>query len=156
MEKVAFLEHIISKEGIAVDLAKVEAVIEWKQPECPTEVRSFLGLARYYRGFIKDFSKIVGPLTNLTKKHDKFIWDAKCEASFQELKKQLTIAPVLISPSGKNGFVVYTNASKEVLECVLMQNGGVIAYASRKLKFHEQNYPTHDLELAAVVFTLKK
>ncbi|XP_071924797.1 uncharacterized protein [Coffea arabica] len=156
LEEVGFLGHIISKDGLAVDPAKVEAVAKWKQPENPTEVRSFLGLAGYYRRFIKNFSRIAGPLTNLTKKQGKYIWDVKCENGFQELKKQFTMAPVLALPSGKDSYTVYTDASKEGLGCVLMQNRKVIAYASRKLKTHEQNYPTHDLELAAVVFALKK
>ncbi|XP_071933704.1 uncharacterized protein [Coffea arabica] len=148
--------HIISKDGLAVDPAKVEAVVKWKRPENPTEVRSFLNLAGYYRRFIKNFSRISGPLTNLTKKQGKYIWDVKCEGSFQELKKQLTMAPVLALPSGSDSYTVYTDTSREGLGCVLMQNKNVIAYASRKLKPHEQNYPTHDLELAAVVFALKK
>ncbi|XP_071924798.1 uncharacterized protein [Coffea arabica] len=147
---------IISKDGLTVDPAKVEAVAKWKRPENFPEVRSFLGLAGYYRRFIKNFSRIAGPLTNLTKKQGKYIWDVKCESSFQELKKQLTMAPVLALPSGSDSYTVYTDASKEGLGCVLMQNRNVIAYASRKLKPHEQNYPTHDLELAAVVFTSKK
>ena len=113
-------------------------------------------LAGYYRRFIKDFSKIAGPMTELTKKSGKFIWSYKCEKSFQKLKRRLTRAPVLTLPNGKDSFVVYTDASKEGLGCVLMQNGKVIAYASRKLKPHERNYPTHDLELAAMVFALKK
>ena len=119
-------------------------------------IRSFLGLAEYYRRFIKDFFKTARPLTKLTKKHVKFIWDSKCEEGFQELKRCLTEALVLALPSGGDGFVVYTNASKDGLGCVLMQNEKVIAYVSRKLKPHEQNYPTHDLELAPVVFALKK
>ncbi|XP_071926101.1 uncharacterized protein [Coffea arabica] len=134
----------------------MEAVAKWKRPENPTEVRSFLGLAGYYRRFIKNFSRIAGPLTNLTKKQGQYIWDIKCEGSFQELKKQLTRAPVLVLPNGNDSYTVYTDASKEGLGCVLMQNRNVIAYVSRKLKPHEQNYPTHDLELAAVVFALKK
>ena len=99
---------------------------------------------------------MAGPLTDLTKKHGRFLWNAKCDASFQELKRRLTMAPVLVLPKGVDGFIVYTDASKEGLGCVLMQNRNVISFASRKLKSHEQNYPTHDLELAAVVFALKK
>ncbi|XP_071920667.1 uncharacterized protein [Coffea arabica] len=156
LEQVSFLGHIISKDGISVDPVKVEAVAEWKHPETPTEVRSFLGLAGYYRRFIKDFSKLAGPLTDLTKKHGQFVWNSKCESSFWELKKRLTSAPVLALPNGRDSFTVYTDVSREGLGCVLMQNGSVIAYASRKLKPHERNYPTHDLELAAVVFALKK
>ena len=105
--------------------------------------------------FIKDFTKIAKPLTELTKKHGKFIWNSKCEKGFQELKKCLSEAPVLALPSGGDGFVVYTNVSKDGLGCVLMQSEKVIAYASRKLKSHEQNYPTYNLVLAAVVFALK-
>ncbi|XP_071921824.1 uncharacterized mitochondrial protein AtMg00860-like [Coffea arabica] len=156
LERVSFLGHVILKEGIAVDPAKIKAVTEWKRPKSPTEIRSFLGLAGYYRRFIKDFSKLASPLTNLTKKSNRFLWDAQCEQSFQELKKRLTMAPVLALPNGKDSFIVYTNASKEGLGYVLMQNKNVIVFASRKLKTHEQNYPTHDLELAAVVFALKK
>ncbi|XP_027155850.1 uncharacterized protein LOC113756359 [Coffea eugenioides] len=156
LDEISFLGHKVSKEGIAVDPAKVEAVMNWKQPETPTEVRSFLGLAGYYRRFIQDFSKIAGPMTELTKKGTKFIWTPKCESSFQELKKRLTSAPVLVLPDGGEGYTVYSDASKEGLGCVLMQMGKIVAYTSRRLKPHEQNYPTHDLELAAVIFALKK
>ncbi|XP_071933809.1 uncharacterized protein [Coffea arabica] len=121
LEEISFLGHKVSEEGIAVDPAKVEAVMLWKQPETPTEVRSFLGLAGYYRRFIKDFSKIVGPMTELTKKGNKFIWTPKCESSFRELKKRLTSAPFLVLPDGGEGYVVYSDASREGLGCVLMQ-----------------------------------
>lgn len=156
MEKISSLRHVISKDGISVDSVKVEAVTEWKQLENLTEVRSFLGLAGYYHRFIKDFLKLGGPLTELTKKHCKFIWNAKCEMGFQELKKRVTRTPVPALLNGNKNFIVYTDASRERLGCVLMQNGHVIAFASRKLKPHEQNYLTYDLELAAVVFALKK
>ncbi|XP_071909678.1 uncharacterized protein [Coffea arabica] len=121
--EISFLGHKVSKDGIAVDPAKVEAVTMWKQLETPTEVRSFLGLAGYYRRFIKDFSKIAGPMTELTKKNNKFIWTSKCESSFQELKKRLTLAPVLALPDGVEGYVIYSDASREGLGCVLMQKG---------------------------------
>ncbi|XP_071917014.1 uncharacterized protein [Coffea arabica] len=117
LDEISFLGHKVSKDGIAVDPAKVGAVMNWKQPETPTEVRSFLGL---------------------------------------ELKRRLTSAPVLVLPDGGEGYAVYSDASGEGLGCVLMQNDKVVAYASRRLKPHEQNYPTHDLELAAVIFSLKK
>ena len=150
-----FLGHVISKDGISVDPAKVEAVLEWKQPKNITDIRSFLGLAGYYRKFIQDFSRIASPMTRLLKKGVKFDWDAKCEESFQILKEKLTTSPVLTLPSEHGGFEVYADASGTGLGCVLMQHGKVIAYASRQLKNHEKNYPTHDLELAAVVFALK-
>jgi hypothetical protein len=91
----------------------------------------------------------------LTKKNVRYVWSDECEASFQELKRRLVTAPVLTLPSSKEGFVVYSDASHSGLGCVLMQQGKVIAYASRQLKNHERNYPTHDLELAAIVFALK-
>ena len=106
---------MISKEGIAVDPAKVEVVTEWKRSENSTVICSFLGLAGYYRHFIKDLSKLVGPLTDLTKKNDRFMWDARCETSFQELKKRLTMTLILVLSNGKNNFTVYTDVSREGL-----------------------------------------
>ena len=112
-------------------------------------------MAGYYRKFVEGFSKIATPLTNLLKKDQKFEWSDTCQHSFEELRQRLTISPVLALPSGKDGYVVYSDASRQGLGYVLMQDGRVIDYASRQLKKHEQNYPTHDLELAAVVFALK-
>ena len=94
-------------------------------------------------------------LTQLTRKGQTYVWDTKCEKSFQDLKKRLTSAPMLIFPNPKKSFVVYCDASKMGLGGVLMQNHQVVAYASKQLKVHEKNYLTHDLELAAVVFVLK-
>jgi len=131
LEKVSFLGHIISKDGISVDPSKVEAVSVWPRPNNVSEVRSFLGLAGYYRRFIEGFSKIATPLTALMRKNVKFSWSDACEESFQELKKRLISAPVLALPSGTDGFAIYSDASKNGLDCVLMQNGKVIAYASR-------------------------
>ncbi|WVZ57756.1 hypothetical protein U9M48_008101 [Paspalum notatum var. saurae] len=155
LREVGFLGHILSEKGVAVDPSKVKDVLNWKQPETVTEIRSFLGLAGYYRRFIKDFSKIAKPMTSLTKKNAKFVWGPKCEDGFRELKKLLTTAPVLAQPDVTKPFDVYCDASGQGLGCVLMQEGRVIAYASRQLRKHEANYPTHDLELAAVVHALK-
>ena len=155
LDRVAFLGHVVSAEGISVDPRKIEAIVDWKPPTNVTEVRSFLGLAGYYRKFVEGFSKIATPLTKLTRKEEKFIWSEACQNSFDELKQRLTTAPVLTLPSGSDGFTVYCDASKQGLGCVLMQHDRVIAYASRQLKKHEVNYPTHGLELAAVVFTLR-
>ena len=112
-------------------------------------------MAGYYRRFVQDFAKIATPLTRLTRKIEKFEWTDKCEESFQELKKRLVTAPVLTLPDEKGDFVIYSDASHKGLGCVLMQHGKVIAYASRQLKEYEIKYPTHDLELAAIVFALK-
>ncbi|KAJ9552777.1 hypothetical protein OSB04_016822 [Centaurea solstitialis] len=155
LKEVQFLGHIVMQEEINVDPTKIEAIKDWESPKSPSEVRSFLGLAGYYRRFIEHFSAIVTPLTALTKKDIKFEWTPTCEYAFNDLKGKLTSAPILTLPNGTDGFVVYYDASKLGLGSVLMQDGKLIAYASRKLKVHELNYPTHDMELAAVVFALK-
>ncbi|XP_016164557.1 uncharacterized protein LOC107607085 [Arachis ipaensis] len=154
-EEVKFLGHVVSKGGIVVDPSKVEAVMEWERPTTVTEVRSFVGLARYYRRFIEGFSRIALPITKLTRKEVPFMWTSECEESFQTLKQKLTSAPVLILPELHEPFEVYCDASLKGLDCVLMQHRNVVAYASRQLRPHEVNYPTHDLELAAIVFALK-
>ncbi|GKC74231.1 putative reverse transcriptase domain-containing protein [Tanacetum coccineum] len=150
LSKVAFLGHIVSAEGITMDPAKVEAITKWPRPTSVTEVRSFLGLAGYYRRFVEGFSRLALPLTKLMRKGEKFVWNEEREKSFEELKQRLVSAPILTLPSGSGGFQIYSDASKKGLGCVLMQHGKVIAYASRQLKPYEVNYPTHDLELAAV------
>ncbi|XP_049378066.1 LOW QUALITY PROTEIN: uncharacterized protein LOC125842802 [Solanum stenotomum] len=155
LESVAFLGHVVSKEGIRVDPAKIEAIRDWHRPTSVTEIRSFVGLAGYYRRFVEGFSTIAAPLTRLTRVDVPFVWSEECEASFLRLKELLTTAPILTLPVEGEGFTVYCDASGVGLGCVLMQQGRVIAYASRQLKIHERNYPTHDLELAAVVFALK-
>ncbi|KAG8486038.1 hypothetical protein CXB51_019344 [Gossypium anomalum] len=155
LREVGFLGHIVSGDGIRVDPSKISAIIDWKPPKNVTEVRSFLGLAGYYRQFVNGFSIIAAPMTRLLRKDVKFEWTEECQQSFEELKKLLTEAPVLVQPESGKEFVVYSDASLNGLGCVLMQEGKVVAYASRQLKPHERNYPTHDLELAAVVFALK-
>ncbi|XP_035837185.1 uncharacterized protein LOC118485060, partial [Helianthus annuus] len=155
LSQVSFLGHVISAEGIMVDPTKVEAITKWPRPTSVTEIRSFLGLAGYYRRFVERFSVIALPLTKLLRKGVKYSWNEEQEKSFEELKKRLVSSPILALPSGSGGYQVYSDASKKGLGCVLMQHGKVIAYASRQLKPYEVNYPTHDLELAAVVFALK-
>jgi len=155
LKEVVFVCHVIYVEGIFVDPRKVEVVLKWERPTNVTEIQSFLGFAGYYRRFIEGFSTIASPLTKLAHKEVRFVWSEECEASFQELKKRLTSAPVLALPSGTEGFVVYSDASKGGPGCVLMQHRHVIAYASRQLKSHEVNFQVHDLELAAVVFALR-
>ncbi|GJR85537.1 putative reverse transcriptase domain-containing protein [Tanacetum coccineum] len=119
------------------------------------EIRQFLGLARYYRRFIKGFSKIATSMTKLTQKGVKFDWGDKQESAFQLLKQKLCGAPILALPEESEDFVVYCDASHKGLGVVLMQREKVISYASRQLKIHEKNYTTHDLELGSVVFSLK-
>jgi hypothetical protein len=156
LSSVKFLGHTISSEGIAVDPSKVQEVMDWKPPTSVHEIRSFLGLAGHYCRFIPEFSKIARPMTELLRKDTKFLWSNKCEEAFHTLRKLLTIAPVLAQLDTSQTFDVFCDASGIGLGCVLMQNGRVIAYASRALRPHEQSYPTHDLELAAVVHALKR
>jgi hypothetical protein len=115
-----------------------------------SEVRSFLGLAGYYRRFIPNFSKITKPITELLKKENKYVWSEACDEAFKHLKKLLTTSPDTTKP-----FDVYCDASGTSLGSVLMQEGRVISYSSRQLRCHEEHYPTLDLELAAVVMALQ-
>ncbi|GJU09634.1 putative reverse transcriptase domain-containing protein [Tanacetum coccineum] len=147
VKKTIELGHVVNRDGIHVDPSKVESVKNWKTPESSTEIRSFLGLAGYYRRFIENFSKIAKPLTLLTQKNKAYVWGDKQDEAFQILKEKLCNAPVLALPDGPDDFVVYCDASKQGFGSVLMQRGKVIAYASRQLKKHEKNYTTHDLEL---------
>lgn len=155
LHQIGFLGHIVSGDGIAVDPEKIRAVVDWPRPTTVTEIRSFLGLAGYYRRFIEGFATLSSPMTKLTRKDARFDWTDDCETAFQELKRKLTTTPVLAIPKSGEKFIIFSDASYMGLGCVLMQEGCVIAYASRQLKKHEVNYPTHDLELAAVVFALK-
>jgi hypothetical protein len=155
LEEIQFLGHVLSARGIAVDPSKVKDILEWKPPTTVHQVRSFLGPAGYYRRFIPDFSKLVKPITSLLKNETKFNWSSKCNEAFEKLKTLLITAPVLAQPDINKPFDVYCDTSGSGLSCVLMQEGRVITYASRQLRRHEEHYPTHDLELAAVVHALK-
>jgi len=155
LEEVQFLGHVIYAKRSSVDPAKVDAILKWERPKSVTEVRNFIGLAGYYRRFVEGFSKNMGPLTQLTHKDRPFIWFDKYEASFEEMKRRLTTTPVLIVPDTGKAFKVFCDASYPGLRCVLMQEKRAVAYASQQLRVHEKNYPTHDIELVAVVFALK-
>jgi hypothetical protein len=155
LKSVNFLGHTTSHDGISVDPSKVQEVMDWKPPKSVHQIRSFLGLAGYYRRFIPDFSRIAKPMTELLKKGVKFVWSEACEKAFHTLRQHLTSAPVLVQPDNSKPFEVFCDASGTGLGYVLMQEGRVIAYASRALRPHELNYPTHDLELVVVVHALK-
>jgi hypothetical protein len=154
LKQVAFLGHIISKGGISVYPCKVQDVLSWKTPTSVSDIRSFLGLDGYYQRFIKRFLKISKPKTELLEKDKQFEWTPACGASFQELKKRLTTAWALVMPDMVKPFSIYCDVSGQGLGCVLMQDGRVVAYASRQLRKLEVNYPTHDLKLATVVHAL--
>ncbi|XP_076901428.1 uncharacterized protein LOC143555832 [Bidens hawaiensis] len=133
-----FLGHIVNEKGIQVDQAKIEAITKWEKPKTPTQVRSFLGLASYYRRFIQNFSRIAVPLTSLTRKSVKFEWGPKQEEAFETLKQKLTNAPVLALPEGQDDFIVYCDASHTRMGCVLMQGK----------KIREKNLDTNGRKLA--------
>ncbi|GKA28114.1 putative reverse transcriptase domain-containing protein [Tanacetum coccineum] len=156
LESVQFLGHMINNKGVHVDPAKVEAIQNWSAPTTPKEVKQFLGLAGYYRRFIEGFSLISKPLTKLTQKNKKYEWGTEEDEAFQTLKQKLCSAPILALPEGTENFVVYCDASHKGYGAVLMQREKVIAYASRQLKKHEENYTTHDLELGAIELNMRQ
>ena len=158
--EVAYLGHVVSPEGIHTDPAKIEAVKDWPTPITQTQVRSFLGLASYYRRFIRGFAEIAGPLHRLTEKSAKFKWTSECEEAFQKLKEALISAPVLSYPQEEGQFVMDTDASAFAIGCVLsqVQDGEekVVAYGSKSLSRPERNYCVTRRELLAIVVFLKK
>jgi hypothetical protein len=129
--EVPFLGHVISNGGISVDPAKVKEIVAWSIPTIVTEVRSFLGLAGYYRIFIEGLSKIAKPMTSLLEKGREFNLDEKCQDNFDQLKKRLMSPLVLVMPDLQKGFHIYCDACGQGLGCVLMQEGHVISYVSR-------------------------
>ena len=118
--EVRFLGHMVSSSGVSVDPEKVEAVMRLETPKSVCKIRSFLGLAEYYRRFIEDVSRLAATMTRLTLKEVKFDWDDRCEEAFQELKRRLTSAPILIVLDMGQGYTVYCDASRAGLGCVLM------------------------------------
>jgi hypothetical protein len=123
LRSVKFLGHTISQDGIFVDPSKVQEVMDWKPPKSVHQIRSFLGLAGYYRRFIPDFPRIAKPMTKLLKKGVKFVWSEACEKAFHTLRQHLTSAPVLAQPDNSKRFEVFCDASGTGLGCVLIQEG---------------------------------
>jgi hypothetical protein len=155
IKQVPFLGHVVSLEGIAVDPSKVKEDMDWKLPTIVSEVQSFLRLAGYYQRFIPNFSKDAKLIIEVLKKGNTYIWNDACDEVFKVLKKLLTTSPMLTQPDIEKPFDVYCEASDTCLGGVLMQEGRVISYPSRQLRWHEEHYPTHDLELVAVVMALR-
>jgi hypothetical protein len=155
LTQVAFLRHVISVGGVSEDPEEVRDMLNWKPPSNVSKICSFLGLAGYYRRFIQYFSKIAKTMTHLLEKGKVFKRTQDCQASFEKLKKRLTTTPVLVLPDLSKKFDIYYGASRQGHGCVLMQDGQVVSYASHQLRKLEENYPTHDLELAVVVHALK-
>lgn len=114
MIEVKFLSHVISQEGIVVDRSKIDSILNWDRPKTVSKIKSFLGLVGYYRCMVEMFSRITLPLTRLTRKEVKFVWDDQCEEAFMELKRKLINTLVLTVPNNEGPYVVYTNASRQV------------------------------------------
>ncbi|RVW21226.1 Transposon Tf2-2 polyprotein [Vitis vinifera] len=155
-EEITFLGHKISAGLIRMDKGKVQAIMEWTVPSKLTELRSFLGLANYYRRFIKGYSKTVSPLTDLLKKDNQWDWSRPCQMAFESLKEAMSTEPVLRLPDLDLPFEVQTDASDRALGGVLVQEGHPVAFESRKLNNAEQRYSTHEKEMTAVVHCLRQ
>ncbi|XP_039038705.1 uncharacterized protein LOC120176331 [Hibiscus syriacus] len=153
--EVPFLGHIIGGGKIWMDRDKVRAIDEWQVPTKVTELRSFMGLANYYRRFVKGYSKIAAPLTELLKKEKAWDWGPKCQSAFDEIKLAMINEPVLVLPDHTKPFEVFTDASDVAIGGVLMQEGHPVAYESRKLNETETRYTVHEKEMTAVVHCLR-
>ncbi|GJP69722.1 hypothetical protein CLOP_g722 [Closterium sp. NIES-67] len=159
LEKVQFLGHMVSAQGVHVDPKKIEAVRTWKTPKNVKELQQFLGFANYYNRFVPQYAKIAAPLTNLLKKNTPYKWEPKHQEAVEQLKQALTSAPVLILPDPERDYVIEADASDLAVGAVLMQDQGnglqPIAYLSKKLHGAELNYPIHDKEALAIVIAFK-
>jgi len=158
--EISFLGHVINSNGITMEPSKVDAVMKWPQPRNIHDIRSFLGLAGYYRRFVKDFSRVAAPLTNLLHKNTPFNWGVEQETAFTELKQAVSSAPVLIVPDPNKPYTVVTDASGFAIGAALCQdhrNGQQpCSYISRKMNNHEMNYPVHEQELLAIIHALRE
>ncbi|KAL3499013.1 hypothetical protein ACH5RR_041745 [Cinchona calisaya] len=154
-QEVPFLGHIVGRGQIRMDVSKIQAIVEWKPPTKVTELRSFLGLTNYYRKFVRSYSNITTPLTELLKKGKAWEWDEECQGAFKKLKDAMTQEPVLALPDFSKAFEVETDASDFAIGGVLMQEGHPVAYESRKLSEAERRYTVQEKEMTAVVHCLR-
>jgi hypothetical protein len=159
-ERVHFLGHVISADGVAVQQHKVDAVAEWPQPQSVSDVRRYLGLTGYYRRFVQGYAAITAPLSDLTRKDTPFVWGQREEAAFVRLKAALASAPVLATPDNAKPYTLHTDASGYAVGATLSQRNaeGVlqpVAFLSKKMNGAQRNYPVHEWELLAIVEALK-
>ncbi len=156
MTEVDFLGHRITQEGLKMDDHKVKAIVDWEPPKSVPALRSFLGLASYYHKFIKNFAKIVAPLTNLLKKSAvTYKWEEVCDEAFETLKGILVKAPMLKLPDFDKDFEIHSDAFDFAIRGVLMQEGRPMAFENKKLNETERKWPTHEKEMWAVIRCLK-
>src|SRR4051812_3193876 len=154
-DKLVFLGFVVSSKGIEVDTSKIAAIHDWETPTNVGQVRNFHGLARFYRRFVKDFSTIACPLNELTKKNVPFVWGKAQQHAFNELKRKLTEAPLLVLPNFEKTFEIECDASGFGIGAVLMQEGRPVAYHSEKLDGARLNYSIYDKEFFALVRALE-
>jgi len=158
--EVEFLGYVLGRNGVRMSQEKVKAVLDWEIPRSLTEVQSFLGFANFYRRFIQDYSRVARPLTELTKKTDKWTWNKEAETAFKDLKQRFTTAPILAHFDAQRPVLIETDASDFAIGAVLSQRDGegrlhLVAFHSRKFQPAEINYEIHDKELLAIVDTFK-
>lgn len=154
VQEVVFLGFVVSSRGVEVDESKINAIKNWPTPKTIGEVRSFYGLVSFYRHFVKGFSTIATPLTEVIKKDRPFKWGDEQAKAFKDLKAMLISAPLLHLPNFDKTFEVECDTSKVGIRMVLMQELKPIAYFSEKLKGATLNYSTYDLELYALIRAL--
>lgn len=155
-EQLEFLGHIISSGGVSTDPTKVQIVQRWPVPTSVKEVRSFLGMAGYYRRFVKHFGIISKPLTNLLKKGQIFLWSSETQVAFDTLKQALLEAPVLAIPDFQKQFMVITDASDRGIGAVLQQGGHPIAFISKALGPRNRGLSTYEKECLAILFAVEQ
>jgi len=156
MTEVEFLGYILSWEGVKMAQEKVQAVLDWKTPASLTEVQLFLGFANFYQRFIQDYFRVARPLTELTKKTEKWAWNQQVEGAFQELKKRFTTAPILSHFDAQKPVIIETDASDFAIGAILSQWNNEerlhpVAFHYGKFQPAEINYEIHDKELLAIV-----
>ena len=158
--EIGFLGHVINQYGIKMESSKVDAVLKWPAPKNIHELRSFLGLAGYYRRFVRDFSKVASPLSVLLHKNTSYEWTSVQEQAFNQLKTAVSTAPVLIIPDPTLPYTLVTDASGYAIGAALCQDHGnglqPCAYRSRKMNDHERNYPVHEQELLSIIDALRE
>ena len=153
--ELEYLSHVVGKDGIKVDPRKIETIAKWARSKDVNQLRSFLDLYNYFRKFIQGYSTLVAPLIHLIRKDVKFTWTSQCEESFEGIKYALTHVPILILPKFGERFEVICDASIVGVGAVLLQDGKLIAFESRKLTSAERNYTTGEQALTAVVHAIQ-
>ncbi|CAI7733474.1 unnamed protein product [Closterium sp. NIES-53] len=153
--ELEYLGHLVGNDGLKVDPKKLAAVQQWPVPQDVGQVRSFLGLANYFRRFLENYSSVVAPLTALTRKGNAWQWTDQCQKAFEEVKTMLTNAPVLALPDPSKPYEAVTDASTVGIGSILLQEGRPVAFESRKLSPAEQRYTTSEQELLAIVHALR-